>query len=194
MDLVAQVVAQGGDVVPTVKDNQPTLFADRATSCADPATPCTQAETVDRGRGRVEHRQLRVSREVVAYLAQHGRWPHVAQVGQVTRTVCTRGGTTVEVVYLLTTLPPERASPAAVLELVRAHWQIENGLHHVRDVTCGEDRSRRRSGHAPPILAALRNLALTLIHRSGSHQIAASRRTFAAHPERAFALLLPAAA
>ncbi len=92
---------------------------------------------------------------------------------------------------MLTTLPSERASPAEVLGLVRAQWQIENGLHSVRDVTCGSDRSRLRTGHAPQVLAALRNLALTLIYRTGSWAIAARRRTFAAHPERAFALLLP---
>jgi hypothetical protein len=57
-------------------------------------------------------------------------------------------------------------------------------------VTFGEDRSRLRSGHAPQILAALRNLAITLIHRSGSHDIAASRRSFAYHPQRALTLLL----
>ncbi len=204
VDLMAAVVAQGGDVVLTVKGNQPTLYADLALSFADPTTPCTQATTVDRQRGRIEQRHLRVSGEVVPYLRQRGRWAALAQVGELTRTVRTRTvrtrtvrtrtDTTVEVVYLLTTLPPERASPADVLALVRGHWQIENGLHHVRDVTFGEDRSRLRTGHAPQILAALRNLALTLIHRTGSRQIAASRRTFAAHPERAFALLLPPAA
>jgi predicted transposase YbfD/YdcC len=192
--LVAGVVAHGGDVVLTVKGNQPTLYADLATAFADPQTPCIQAQTVDRRRGRVEQRQLRVSTEVVPYLAEQGRWPHVAQVGELTRTVRTATQISVEVVYLLTTLPPARASPADLLKLVRAHWQIENGLHYVRDVTFGEDPSRLRTGHAPQILAALRNLALTLIHRAGSRQIAASRRTFAAHPERAFALLLPAAA
>jgi predicted transposase YbfD/YdcC len=193
VDLVAGVVAQGGDVVLTVKGNQPTLYADLTTSFADPRTPCTQAQTVDRRRGRVEWRHLRVSTEVAPYLRQQSRWPHVAQVGELTRTVHTGSAVTIELVYLLTTLPPERASPTDLLELVRAHWHIENGLHYVRDVTFGEDRSHLRTGHAPQILAALRNLALTLIHRTGSHAIAASRRTFAAHPERAFALLLPAA-
>jgi predicted transposase YbfD/YdcC len=193
VDLVAGVGAQGGDVVLTVKGNQPSPYADLATSFADPATPCIQAQTIDRRRGRVACRQLRVSTEMVADLRQQARWPHVAQVGALTRTVRMGATTTVEVVYLLTTLPPERASPADLLELVRAHWHIENGLHYVRDVTFGEDRSRLRTGHGPQILAALRNLALTLIHRTGSHQIAVSRRPFAAHPERAFALLLPAA-
>jgi hypothetical protein len=79
--LVAGVVAQGGDVVLTVKANQPTLYADLAASFADPHTPCTQAHSVDRRRGRVECRQLRVSSELVAYLDRQSRWPHVAKAG-----------------------------------------------------------------------------------------------------------------
>src|SRR5438105_14432536 len=58
----------------------------------------------------------------------------------------------------------------------------QNRVHYVRDVSFGEDRSRLRSGSAPQLMAALRNLAITLIHRTGSSQIAASRRHFAAHP------------
>jgi predicted transposase YbfD/YdcC len=77
-----------------------------------------------------------------------------------------------------------------LLALIRGHWQIENGLHYVRDVAFGEDRSRLRSGNAPQILAACRNLAITLIHRSGSCVIAASRRAVAYHPRRALNLLL----
>ena len=80
-----------------------------------------------------------------------------------------------------------------VSQFVICDYAIENGVHYVRDVTFGEDRSRLRTGHAPQLMAALRNLALTLIYRTGSRQVAASRRTFAAHPERAFALLFPAA-
>ena len=40
------------------------------------------------------------------------------------------------------------------------------------------------------LMAALRNLAITLMHRSGSSHIAAARRHFASHPREAFALLL----
>jgi predicted transposase YbfD/YdcC len=45
------------------------------------------------------------------------------------------------VVYGVTSLPPERATPARLLELVRGHWAIENKSHWVRDVTFDEDRS-----------------------------------------------------
>jgi hypothetical protein len=53
-----------------------------------------------------------------------------------------------------------------------------------------------RTGHAPQVMAALRNLALTLIHRHGSSRIAATRRCLGYHPDRALAWLcdVPAAA
>lgn len=105
-------------------------------------------------------------------------------------TVRKTGKTTQAVVYLITDLTPIQASPRRLLDLARGHWSIENRLHYVRDVSFGEDRSRLRTGSAPQIMAALRNLAITLIPRLGSSQIAASRRRFAAHPREAFSLLL----
>jgi predicted transposase YbfD/YdcC len=171
----------------TVKGNQPTLYADLQTYFADPQAHSLQAQTIDRRRGRKEVRTLKVSTEMNAYLAPS--WPFVAQVAQLTRTVTKAGHTTTEVVYLLTTLSPSQASPQRLLDLNRGHWSIENRSHYVRDVSFGEDHSRLRSGNAPQILAALRNLVITLIHRSGSSHIAATRRHFAACPREALALL-----
>jgi len=105
------------------------------------------------------------------------------------RSVTKAGKTTTEVVYLITTLAPSKASPQRLLELNRGHWSIENRSHDVRDVTFKEDRSRLRTGNAPQIMAALRNLAITLIHRFGSSHSAATRRHFAACPKPALALL-----
>ena len=67
-----------------------------------------------------------------------------------------------EVVYGITSLSGERANAAKLLELVRSHWEIENSLHYVRDVTLGEDASRVRKGSAPQVLAALRNATIHL--------------------------------
>ena len=189
---VAAIRAYGGDVVLTVKENQPLLAADLAALFADPRTSTDEAQTLDCQRGRRELRQIRVSTELSTYLATESRWPDIAQVAQLTRrvTTTTSGLLRQETVYLITTLTPAQASPQRLLALVRGHWHIENGLHYVRDVTFGEDRSRLRSGAAPQILAALRNLAITLMHRTGSTNIAASRRAFAYRPQRALALLL----
>lgn len=171
----------------TVKDNQPTLLQDLQTYFADPSACCTQADTWDRRRGRVEHRSIRVSSEMNAYV--HPNWPHIRQVAQVTRVVTSKKGTTTEIVYLITNLSSLQATPERLLALIRGHWSIENSSHYVRDVTFGEDRSRLRSGNAPQVLAALRNLAITLIHRTGTSHIAATRRAFSHDPALALDLL-----
>ena len=184
-----------GDAVLVVKDNQPTLHEHLATYFADPSASFEEAETTDLQRGRKEIRHIKVTCALSDYLQRD--WPGVAQVAQLTRTVTTKktGKTTFEVVYIITTLSRQQACLQRLLELVRGHWSIENGSHHVRDVTFLEDRSRLRTGHAPQILAALRNLVMTLIHRHGSSQIASTRRSLSSHPERAFAwLLVPQAA
>ena len=121
----------------TVKDHQPTLWLDLHTYFADPHARFTQAETWDRRRGRVEHRSIRVSSEMNAYL--HPTWPHIRQVAQLTRVVTSKKGTTTETVYLMTNLSAAQASPQRLLAVVRGHWSIENGSHDVRDVTdCGK--------------------------------------------------------
>lgn len=40
---------------------------------------------------------------------------------------------------------------------MRGHWDIE-ALHHVRDVTFGEDVGKIWTGHGPENMATLRNL------------------------------------
>ena len=80
------------------------------------------------------------------------------------------GETTVEVAYGMTSLGPERADAARLGEIVRGHWQMENGLHWVRDRTLQEDRCRVRKGTAPEVLAALRNAVVHLL--SGHESVA----------------------
>lgn len=190
IDFHCFVHAFGGFSVLTVKQNQPLLFEALATYFADRNAVCGQASTRDDHRGRTEIRSIRVSTEMNTYLSA---WPHLAQVAELTRTVTVRRTVKIrqEIVYLITDLTPVQAPPERLLELVRGHWSIEDSSHYVRDVTFHEDRSALRSGHAPQILAALRNLAITLIHRQGSSHIAATRRHFASHPRHAFHLLLP---
>ena len=171
-----------------IKGNEPTLQADLVSYFADPHAQFQQAETMDRQRGRVERRAIQVSSEMCSYLQAY--WPGVTHVAQLTRTRTEKDKTTVEVVYLIAILPPGSDGPQSLLALSRGHWGIENSLHYVRDVTFAEDRSRICTGHAPQLLAACRNLAMTLIHRSGSSHIAASRRSFSSHPRTAFDLLL----
>ena len=44
----------------------------------------------------------------------------------------------------------------------RGHWEIENRLHWVRDVTFDEDRCRIRKANGAQIMACLRNMAISI--------------------------------
>lgn len=135
---------------------------------------------VDKGHGRRERRTVIASTELTAYLRP--RWMDLGQVYQITRERWEDGKHTVEVAYRITSLEPKQADAARLLELDRGHWGIENGLHHVRDVTLGEDACRVRSGNAPQLLAAARNLALGLLRPMGFPSIATGTRRIVMHP------------
>ncbi len=92
-------------------------------------------------------------------------------------------------VYGVTSLRPERATPGRVLELVRGHWHIENKSHWVHDVTFDEDRSQVRCGNIPQVMAALRNTAIELLRWAGHTNIAAACRRLAPQPAQALALI-----
>jgi predicted transposase YbfD/YdcC len=81
-----------------------------------------------------------------------------------------------ETVYGVTSLSPEKADPARLLELARGHWSIENRLHYVRDVTFDEDRCRIRKGSGAQIMASIRNLAISLLRMAGARLIAPALR------------------
>ncbi len=50
-----------------------------------------------------------------------------------------------------------------LLRAVRTHWEIENKVHWVLDITFREDACRVRKGNAQQNLAALRRIALNLL-------------------------------
>jgi predicted transposase YbfD/YdcC len=115
----------------------------------------------------------------------------VAQVFRVERTVlhCKGGSTSRETAYGITSLPPTRADTRQIGELVRGHWEIENRLHWVRDVTFDEDRSQVRTGSGPRAMATLRNFAISCLRLAGCTNIAQGLRPRAWHWPLPLALL-----
>ena len=105
------------------------------------AVPAFSAVSTDHGRRA--RRTIKVAL-VPAWIEFDG----AAQVAQLRRTVTRNGKKTVEVVYLITS--DRDADPATLAAWVRGHWEIENRLHWVRDVTYQEDKSLVRTGNAPP--------------------------------------------
>jgi predicted transposase YbfD/YdcC len=156
-------------------------------SLNDPATTgITTARTVDGDHGRIETRTARVSTDIEELQKLH-QWPGLGAIGMVTRIRETAEKTTHETAYYLlsTALSPER-----FLEVIRAHWGVENRLHWRLDVVMNEDQQRNRSDNGPNNLAVLRHMALNVVQKETSKGSLRGKRKRAAWDENYLRTLL----
>jgi predicted transposase YbfD/YdcC len=193
-----QIGKAGGNFLWTVKGNHPQLLQDLQDWFDDkvpllPGQGCPPKDfqsltLTSKSHGRLEVRTLTTSSQLNDFLD----WPFLQQVFQLQRTVTISrtGKTRQETVYGITSLSAEQASPAQLLEMLRSYWRIENSLHYPRDVTLHEDQTRFKNHSAAHILAIINNLVLALIAKSDFSFVPSARRFFAAHPDKALALLL----
>jgi predicted transposase YbfD/YdcC len=181
---VDYLAARGAHWVLTVKGNQPSLRRQLA------GMPWRAVEvghrSAERGHGRREIRTLKV-----ITIAAGIMFPHAAQAIRLTRRrrSLSSGKWHTETVYAITDLRPHQASPQQLAGWIRGHWQIENSLHWVRDVTYAEDDSQVRTGHAPQVMASLRNFAISAHRLAGASNIAAALRHCSRNSARALAVL-----
>ena len=166
-----------------VKKNQPGLYA-QVKNLPWRAIPAG-ARQHDRGHGREEHRTLKAA-AVAAGLA----FPHAAQAIRLTRRIrpLEGGKWRTVTVYAITSLNASQAAPAQLAAWIRGHWRIE-ALHHIRDVSYGEDASQIRAGNGPQVMAALRNLVIGMLKLAGHASIAAACRHHSRDATRTLATL-----
>lgn len=188
--IASAIIAQRGDYLMFVKDNQEELLKWIRSIFEQPIflrERLEVAETLDKGHGRTESRKLKVS----SALSDHNLWPGLQQVFEIERIVTRNksGKQSQEVVYGCTSLSRRRAGAEELLVIARQHWHIENKSHWVRDVTFDEDRSQVRSGNIPQVMAAIRNTVIGLMRMAGETNIAAACRRYASQPWTALALI-----
>ncbi len=169
-----QIGKAGGNYIWTVKGNQPQLLQDLQDwfdpnvqlipGMGCPPKDFRSATVTNKGHGRLEVRTLTTSSQLNDFLD----WPFLQQVFQLERciTISKTGKTRHEVVYGVTSLSSEQASPSQLLHLLRSYWQIENGLHYPRDVTLHEDQTRFKNRSAAHNMATINNLILALLTKS----------------------------
>ena len=143
------------------------------------------AKTVEKSHGRLETRELKSTMVLNGFL----QWPSVQQIFHIRRERTIGSKHSTEDVYGITSLSPKDADAVHLLEISRAHWGIENRLHHVRDTTFNEDRSRVRIKAKAQALAAIRNTAITLIRRAGFSNIAEGTDVYAENRPRALRII-----
>lgn len=182
-DTATAITGAGAHYVMTVKGNRKVLQAACAAAFGRHAATATTHAQTGRGHGRTEERHL----SAVSVTADDGiDFPAAAQIARVVRY---RGGMdgqriTKEVVFVITSLTADQADAATLARLIRGHWQVENGIHYVRDVTLGEDRSHARTENLPAVLACVRNTVIAALRLAGATTIPRARRWAADNPER----------
>jgi predicted transposase YbfD/YdcC len=189
-EIAAKIHDAGADYLLALKGNQKgTLEAvsahfkqlDAAMEAPGATLPAThqRSESVLRSHGRYEERICTVTSDLDWY-HKSWKWAGLQTVVRLERRTH-RGGPrealTREVIYYLSTLPADAAALAA---LARAHWAVENGCHHVLDVTFGEDHCQVRDRNAAHNLSILRELTGRTLRRHLPKKSIRSKRKLAA--------------
>jgi len=174
---------RGAHYLLPVKANQPTLL--RRLRALPWAAIGVAARERCRGHGRVETRSIAVvCLDPLPDFGDGEFFPHAVQaVRIVRRRRPLRGRWKTTTTYMITSLTPFQAGPALLARWARRHWGIE-ALHWIRDNLFDEDRSQVRTGNAPQVMAALRNLAITALRLAGITTITAAMRDHARNPDK----------
>jgi len=168
--IAQQIVEQEADYVLALKGNQGTLHQD-VQSLFDYAfekefqnIAYDTHQTVDKGHGRLEIRRYWIisDPEFLTWLDPKGKWAGLASIGRVEAQRIIAEKVTTEVRYYISSLTGDAVQFG---QAVRTHWQIENSLHWVLDISFREDDCRCRTGHAPQNMAILRHIALNLLRQ-----------------------------
>ena len=167
-EIAACIIDQQADYVLTVKENQSRLHQ-ALEDLFDNAEELnwirySHHQTIQKDHGRIEVRQC-WSTSDAAYLDYIGNlsdWQGLHSIAMIQSERCVGQDTTIQRRYFISSL---QSNAQQLLRAVRSHWEIENKVHWVLDITFQEDASRVRKGNAPQNLAVLRRIALNLLRR-----------------------------
>jgi predicted transposase YbfD/YdcC len=144
-------------------------------------------ETVEKDHGRHETRRYWQT-EQISWFAGRSEWEELRSIGLV-ESVRQVGSAepTIERRYYISSL---KMNVETFARAVRSHWQIENCLHWVLDVQCGEDDSRARTGHAAENLATLRRFGLNVLKQEKTKKRSIRTKQLVASWDHSFLLRL----
>lgn len=168
------IVEHKADYLIALKGNQGELHNDVETVFNDPSSSIESHTECDKGHGRIETRTAIVSTDV-GWL-KRDKFPHIATIACVECVVERGKKTTQERRFYIASRP---LSAQSLLLAVRSHWQIENALHWVLDVTFKDDLSRVRKGHGAKNMAVVRHFAINLVRNAKDKKSLKVRRKLA---------------
>ena len=182
LTIAQATVDKDADYLLAVKDNQPTLFGEIKRFFDDaPAQTLDTNIQCDKGHRRIEQRRADVSHAVGWITGSRRfpgeyRFPKIAAIVRIEARVEHKYHCTKERRYYIASRP---LSAKQAANAVRAHWQIENALHWVLDVTFKEDLARVRKGHGALNMAIVRHFAINIVRNAKDKRSIKLRRKIA---------------
>ncbi|MDX7990834.1 ISAs1 family transposase [Xenorhabdus littoralis] len=175
--IAQKIIAQGGDYLLAVKENQATLHRAIKQTLSAQVTAVSQSEhvNIEQGHGRIELREYHVL-PAGELASQFPEWKGLKSVGVAIRYRFdkTRKKESLDYHYYISSaeLNSDRFGAA-----VRGHWGIENRVHWVLDVSMNEDACAIRRGNAAEILAGMRHFSLNMLRAETSVKDSIRRKT-----------------
>jgi predicted transposase YbfD/YdcC len=179
-EVAEKIVAQGGDYVLAVKDNQRNLsqaivdFFDTAEALDFRAVNGQKRVWTEKNHGRLETRRAAFVADV-SWMDKPMRedWKKLAAIGMIESEQEIKGKVSIERRYFIASAGIETVEQFA--HAARAHWGVE-AMHWVLDVTFREDDCRVRKGHGARNLSAIRKFALSALRNDELHPDRSLRR------------------
>ena len=169
----AIIIESKNDYLIGVKKNQSILYHAIESIIGDRNKQSSWYMTIEKNRGRSELRSIIVSNSIETISKD---WVGLQQIISVHRMVKEKGKVSAETAYFISS----RNGNAFLYEQgVRSHWEIENSLHWVKDVTLKEDASKIKRGNAPQNLSTLRNIGINIFRKNNYKCIAQAIRLVA---------------
>jgi len=158
-EMAAAVRERGADYALKVKANHAPLFrcAEAAFALAEANGRLAVYQYSESGHDRTECRRA----SVIAVPKGAPAFPGLAALGRIeSERVGADGKPSHKVHYVALS---RRLAPQRMLEVIRAHWSVENHLHRQLDVVFFEDAARARKNYAAENLSIIRRMALDIL-------------------------------
>lgn len=170
-DIAETIVNKGGDYILQVKGNQKNLHEDIKDyfSHEQRLEHLTYWNEYDKGHGRIERRECFVSDDI-SWLSH--QWEGLKNIVMVRSTVEKKSQRSEDVRFYITSLENDAKK---VGRAIRAHWEVENKVHWVLDMSLNEDRCQIYKDNAPENMGILRKFALNFVNKHKPESLSVKR-------------------
>jgi predicted transposase YbfD/YdcC len=181
-EIVRQICAQKADYVIALKENQGELYRQAVQEMHLEQAHLASYESFENQHGRKETRKLSITSNL-KWIENSKDWEGLSSIVMVERSREIKGLLETSKKYYISSLANKTAQQ--MLEYIRNHWGIENGLHWQLDISFREDDAKLKNEKAIINLHQVRKWALVLLKRI-PEKISIKRKRKKAHRDNQY--------